>query len=224
MSMFRKPALSLTLLMALFMAGCGYVFQLPSSDALRTPPAMTNDPAAIFCEEHDGRLDMRQYPDQSWYGVCLFADASECEITAFREGRCQPGRQKIAHPIPPDTLITLERTVCLTPCPVYRLHIDARGLVTYEGVVNVRIEGVQHDQISQDDLWRLLEAFRQARYFYMFDSYSGGATCGTNVYTSLTINGRTKKIKRYTGSVSPPELVELEMLIDEIANSSQWIE
>jgi len=167
---------------------------------------------------------MRQYPDFSWYGVCVFGDGSECEMSRFYDGVCLPGQQDEARPIPADTLITLERTICLTPCPVYRLSVDAKGNVIFEGIAHVKMTGVHHGRISTDDVWRLLEAFKEARYFQKFNSYTGSATCGTDIYTSLTINGRTKKVKRYSGGFAPPKLEKLELLIDEITNSSQWID
>ncbi len=222
---YHKRIFAVLFLTALLLAGCGYVFQLPAPSSFDHPPTGTPSPVDIFCQEHGGRVEMRQYPDLSWYGVCIFEDDSECEATDFYNGSCLPGQQTEAHPIPSDTLITLERTVCLTPCPEYRLSVDAQGHVIFEGTANVKMMGVQHGQIAEDDVWKLLEAFKDARYFQKFDSYTSmGATCGTNIYTSLTINGRTKKIKRYTGSAAPPELEKLELLIDEITNSAQWIE
>jgi len=213
------------LLAALTLAGCGYVFQLPAPPSSYVPPTKTPSPAGKFCMEKGGSLEARQYPDFTWYEICVFADGSECEVDAFSKNTCQPGQQAEVHPIPPDMLITLERSVCMTPCPVYRISIDAQGNVAYEGISSVKVDGIQHSKISQDDVWRLLEAFRKARYFQKFNSYTRmGTTCGTNIYTSLTINGRTKRIKRYTGSPAPPDLEELELLIDEVTNSAQWTE
>lgn len=220
----RKHTFSLLFLIAMLLAGCGYVFQPPFPSSLDHPPTGTPSPAAIFCQEQGGSLDMRQYPDFSWYGVCVFGDDSECEVSQFYDGVCLPEQQSEARPIPSDTFITLERTVCLTPCPVYRLSVDAKGNVIFEGIAHVKMTGVHHGQISTDDVWKLLKAFKEARYFQKSNSYTGGATCGTNIYTSLTINGRTKKIKRYTGSFAPPELEKLELFIDKITNSSQWID
>ncbi len=49
------------------------------------------NPASVFCEENDGKLEIRTNEDGSQVGYCLFEDGSECEEWAFYRGECQPG-------------------------------------------------------------------------------------------------------------------------------------
>ena len=51
------------------------------------------NPAASFCGEQGGTYEIRQNEDGSQYGVCLFANGSECDAWAFIRGVCRPGDQ-----------------------------------------------------------------------------------------------------------------------------------
>ena len=48
--------------------------QIPSEE----PIGLAN-PASVYCEEQGGTLEMRTEVDGGIYGVCIFADGSECE-------------------------------------------------------------------------------------------------------------------------------------------------
>jgi putative hemolysin len=52
-------------------------------------PAIAN-PAAMYCEEHGGRLELRSQSDGSQAGYCIFPDNSECEEWAYMRGECAP--------------------------------------------------------------------------------------------------------------------------------------
>jgi hypothetical protein len=59
-------------------------------------------------------------------------------VLAVCLGIAQASQQPI---VPADTIISLQRTSCYGPCPVYTVKIDARGSVTYEGEKFVRVVG-----------------------------------------------------------------------------------
>jgi hypothetical protein len=60
-----------------------------------TPPAAAGipNPAAVYCLEHGGVLEIRKDASGAEYGVCVFPDGSECEEWAFLRGECQPASQ-----------------------------------------------------------------------------------------------------------------------------------
>ena len=126
-------------------------------------------------------------------------------------------------------LIRLERTVCFGFCPIYTLTIDGDGLVTYEGVNNVEMTGTHTAQISPEQVQKLVDAFLALDYFSLPDEYTASVTDIPSVITSFTYQGQTKTITNYGGCMeetdvqAPAGLCELEMLIDEVANSAQWI-
>lgn len=86
--MSRRNLLTLCLLInALLLAACTPP-STPTPDA--TTPSLPN-PASVFCEEHGGRLELRQDAEGGVMGVCIFPDGSECEEWTYFRGECAPG-------------------------------------------------------------------------------------------------------------------------------------
>jgi putative hemolysin len=64
----------------------------PASEATAGPDgASLPNPAAVYCEEQGGRVELRTAADGGQYGVCIFADGSECDEWAFYREECGPG-------------------------------------------------------------------------------------------------------------------------------------
>jgi hypothetical protein len=135
--------------------------------------------------------------------------------------------------VPPDTLITLERTACYGTCPVYKITISADGTVVFEGRRFVKKVGSVKSAISQEQLRELLAAFEKIRYLELRDRYEEPedgckqwVTDNPSAITSLTLNGKSKSVRHYYGCRGVEVLAELEKLeraIDDAANSAQWI-
>ncbi|OQA39475.1 MAG: hypothetical protein BWY52_03111 [Chloroflexi bacterium ADurb.Bin325] len=94
--MKAKITISLILLSALILTAC-----TPLLPPAAPGPEPTGDgegqvalanPASVYCEEQGGRLEIRTAADGGQFGVCVFADDSECEEWAFFRGECQPGQ------------------------------------------------------------------------------------------------------------------------------------
>ena len=138
-----------------------------------------------------------------------------------------------ASEIPPDLSITLERTRCYGFCPSYVLKISATGKVAYEGRASVKLVGNAESSISQEKLRELIQAFEEINYFDLkarYESPNDGCkdwvTDGPTAITSLTINGRSKSVRHYSGCRGIAVLAGLEKLeqaIDDAANTQQWI-
>jgi len=84
----------------LWLAGCN---GNPPPTPTPTSDNATNkiaNPASVYCEEHQGKLEIRTADDGSEFGMCIFEDDSECEEWAFYHGECKPGDSlsKIANP------------------------------------------------------------------------------------------------------------------------------
>jgi heat shock protein HslJ len=62
-----------------------------SVDEAADEPVGLANPASVYCEEQGGTLEIRSDTDGNQYGVCIFADGSECEEWAFFRGECQQG-------------------------------------------------------------------------------------------------------------------------------------
>ncbi|SRR6266545_2439426 len=140
------------------------------------------------------------------------------------------GQTAIPQNVPQDLMITLERTSCFGICPVYKLTITADGAVVFEGRRNVKQEGTTiRSAISQERLKQLMAEFDRVRFFSLETNYSKDLRrCGTDspsAFTSIRINGKSKRIKHYLICREPKfkEITELENKIDEIVNTAQWL-
>ena len=138
--------------------------------------------------------------------------------------------QTAAQAVPDDFSITLARTSCFGPCPVYSVSIDAKGSVTYEGKKFVRAVGRQTDRIPVSQVARLAEAVNRIRFFDLNDSYrtvrnpDGSEMMVTDLPTTIvtvTSGGRSKQVVDYFGA--PESLKELEKQIDETAGTKRWV-
>jgi hypothetical protein len=146
-----------------------------------------------------------------------------------------------------DSLITFERTGegCNGACPVYSVTIFADRTVVFNGQrywhpgdkpSEFKSPGLIRSSINEEQLQQLISEFEKADYFSLNDSYEkGGCPRFTgdmpNIYTSIQISGRSKRIKHNWGCIEkdndltiyPQKLYKLEMKIDEIVNTKQWM-
>jgi hypothetical protein len=159
--------------------------------------------------------------------LVLLMHASACapRQTAGTPEQSSPAQNRTSVPA-----ITLERTACFGRCPVYRLAVSPSGVLTYEGTANVRRIGTATGQVSADRVTALVSELERAGYFSFANRYSSAeATCGRyatdlpSVITSVTLQGRTKRIEHDHGcGAAPGALTVLEQRIDEVLESSQF--
>ncbi|HEY9641961.1 MAG TPA: DUF6438 domain-containing protein [Coleofasciculaceae cyanobacterium] len=128
-----------------------------------------------------------------------------------------------------DLVVSLERTACFGACPVYQLTVYGDGRVVYNGQAFVAVQGQRTAQISPEQVQKLVKAIEAANFFSLAEQYTVEATDLPGAWTSVTLNGQSKRIWRYgsTGDPAldnaPRALTELEQTIDTIANSQQWV-
>ncbi len=98
------------LLLAALLSACFGVSQEvtpPAPEPAETPLIGMPNPASVNCIDQGGQLEMRTDASGGQFGVCIFADGSECEEWAFFRGECQPGQPASAAteiPAPAPTL------------------------------------------------------------------------------------------------------------------------
>lgn len=131
--------------------------------------------------------------------------------------------------------IALERTACFGKCPTYRVTIDSRGSITWQG----------HDYVDQPGSTTVLGDAKKARelaemilgscFFDMKDEYRQPVTDHPWANTTVTIGNRTKTIRHYLGDEdsngesvdgvcsAPTALTRIENKIDEVTNTARWI-
>ncbi len=120
--------------------------------------------------------------------------------------------------------ITMERNACFGRCPVYRLDINDSGKVVYEGRGFVKERGRREATIPVADVQALAKEIEAAGFFTMRDNYPPDATDNPIVVTSVTIDGKSKRVEHDLGSrTAPATLQALYDRIDEVAGARQWI-
>jgi hypothetical protein len=129
-----------------------------------------------------------------------------------------------------DVVITLERTACYGWCPVYKVTVTGDGTVSYEGTNFVRVIGQREAKIDPAAVKNLVKDFQDIHYFELQDEYKtmkypdGTESFASDLptaFTSISLNGKTKKIEAYYGV--PDELYKLEKKIDEVTGSKRWV-
>jgi len=122
--------------------------------------------------------------------------------------------------------ITLRRTDCLGACPSYRLTVFGDGTVLYNGDAYVPYCGEYRGQIPRNVVRLLVNAFREADYFNLFDHYEVNVEDLPTYITSITFDDKTKSVLDYAGiRTGMPEVVDsLEDSIDRLAGPAVWAE
>jgi hypothetical protein len=129
----------------------------------------------------------------------------------------------------PITTIVLERTACFGNCPVYTLTVHSSGAIEFTGTGHVKVTGPQTGKISAPSFAKLVKKIGEIDFFTLRDRYDGKNPDGSGSTvtdlpsrkTTVTRGDETKTVVNYFRG--PPGLTELELLIDELTNSTKWI-
>jgi hypothetical protein len=149
--------------------------------------------------------------------------------------------------VPTDAQITLERlTDAFGNGANSRLTIKSDGTVTFKRFANPSLDvsdpraqesPLRKTKIPVETVAALLAEFDRIKFFSLKDRYaknedgcpSGVWTDGSAAQISITINGKSKTIFHYHGCLDenhrsyPVELTALELKIDELINTKQWL-
>ena len=131
--------------------------------------------------------------------------------------------------VPPDTRIVLERTACFGSCPVYRVEVDAKGLVTFEGKEFVATLGKRTAFIPVDEVQRLIGEFKTINFLSLPESFERTCpievTCNPSTIVSLTLGGHARTVNDdhgCTGNALLDEVRRLEEKIDIALQTKKW--
>ena len=79
------------------------------------------NPASVFCKEHGGTLEIRDFT-AGQAGFCKFSDGSECEEWKYFRGECAPGTNFCKNECGDGTCAEV---VCMAlGCPCAETHAD----------------------------------------------------------------------------------------------------
>ena len=126
-----------------------------------------------------------------------------------------------------DLVIWMGRGSCMENCPAYEITITGDGTVTFTGWLNVEVLGTRSATISQNEIEQLIAEFNNANFFELDKIQSETRDC-PSTGISITLEGKSKRYQDYrlcSKETLPYEkkIQRLEMKIDELSNSQQWL-
>jgi hypothetical protein len=96
--------------------------------------------------------------------------------------------------------------------------------VIYDGKGFVETKGHQEGTVPASEVQALATELEAAGYMGFRDNYPREATDHATVITTLTIDGKTKRVEHELSSrIAPAQLEQLERRIDEVARSVRWV-
>ncbi len=119
-----------------------------------------------------------------------------------------------------EKVVEMEKGPCFGDCPMFTLTVYANGLVQYRGEEYTDKEGTHLKTISQNDLRKLIKAFRDTNFFGFENAYPSNIPDRQTVTITFYDDNQVKTV---AGKDNRPEqLLALQQLLDEIAESEDW--
>lgn len=125
---------------------------------------------------------------------------------------------------PHDTL-TMERTACMGPCPLYRITVRDDGLVVYEGLGFVRQHGRATRHVSPELARSLIDEYRKVSAIPLKKPKIIVTTSDVPgvSFTFVAKDGTKSTLEHDTGdSRSPEEWTAFEDKLDEALRTRTW--
>jgi len=117
--------------------------------------------------------------------------------------------------------LKLEKGGCLAKCKTYTIEIHDRGSAEYTGKVNVLKIGRWYRMLTDQETTELWE-FIKKNDIFIFNGFTGGGGEDSQMrLLVLTKNGEEKKISY--GQMAPKVLMTLEAIIENIAETGEWM-
>lgn len=139
---------------------------------------------------------------------------------------------------PPFDELRMSRSGCYGTCPIYTITVSGDGHVTWHGENFVRVLGPAEAQLSAVQMQALRIELDRADLTRLRDTYASPSdgcpalwTDAPGVELSLRRGSSVKTIHHYLGcmdpkgnAVYPAALATLELRIDEIVRTREWVE
>lgn len=119
--------------------------------------------------------------------------------------------------------IEMSKAPCFGSCPVFTLSIYNNGIATYKGERFTDKQGLFAKKLDANTFQNLLKAFNNANLFQYPSIFRSEIPDMPSVTIFWTDDeGNEKEIKGKEGR--PEAIMELEEMLDKIANSSGWLQ
>jgi hypothetical protein len=103
--------------------------------------------------------------------------------------------------VPADFLFELERTACYGRCPTFKLRLDAKGVLAWEGIRFVKTVGKTERQLTPEELtqvYKLVTALKLTQYQDRYDDQK--ITDLPSIIIAVTEGGKRKRVEGRYGT------------------------
>lgn len=157
--------------------------------------------------------------------------SSSRPFRAFQPVMIVPAERPPSHHVLfPDTgeqtvSITLERAGMYNRYGIYSVTLNSDGYVDFCGEGFVKNPGRHHARISSTAFDRLVDQFRDARFFSFDDRYVATDADGEDHYLRVRIGDQEKTVVDAGGRRvgMPVAIAQLQREVDEAAETSKWV-
>ena len=119
-----------------------------------------------------------------------------------------------------DIVLSMKKSSCYGPCPVYELKIYKNGVVKLTAEEHLDLKGEFYTKLHGSKIKALVSKFKEAGFFEMESEYTSITKDLPTTWIYFSNEGRQKKIKDYDGA--PEILRDLEKELSSLIESEDW--
>jgi len=119
-----------------------------------------------------------------------------------------------------DILLSMKKSSCYGPCPVYEMKIYTNGFVTLIAEEHLDLKGEFYTKLSGSKVKALVSKFNEIGFFEMEGQYTSITKDLPTTWVYFSKEGRQKRIKDYDGA--PESLRDLEKELSSLLESEDW--
>ena len=119
-----------------------------------------------------------------------------------------------------DILLSMKKSGCYGPCPVYKMKIYTNGFVTLIAEEHLDLQVEYYAKLPGSTVKALVSKFNEAGFFEMEGQYTSIIKDLPTTWIYFSNEGRQKRIKDYDGA--PESLKELENELSLLLESEDW--
>lgn len=123
--------------------------------------------------------------------------------------------------VPADFSLEIYHTGCRGNCQAYTIKVGADGAATYNGRRAVEMMGNYTKTLGKGTVAELVKAIQDAHFWDFEDIYGAGVADLPGVNTTVTMDGKTKKVEDIRDA--PQALKDLEAKLEALIGTTDWV-
>jgi Domain of unknown function (DUF6438) len=142
-------------------------------------------------------------------------------LTLVVLGACKTKQGNGGTQVPADFALEIQHTGCRGNCPTYTIKVAADGAASYEGRRAVEMMGNYAKTLGKGTVDELVKAIKEANFWDFADEYGGEVADVPGITTTVTMDGKTKKVKDVRNAPQP--LKDMEAKLEALIGTTDWV-